>query len=89
MLEPGVTAPIVGARTLKQFEDNLGALDVVLSTDQRTRLNAVSALDVGLPHDFLARDTTRKVTFGDLKLAVHSEEICAADSKIRLSTALE
>lgn len=74
LLEPGVPAPIVGARTLEQFEDNLGALNVVLSTDQQSRLSAASAIDLGFPHDFLARDTTRKVMFGDLKLAVHSEE---------------
>ncbi|RWX74752.1 aldo/keto reductase [Neorhizobium lilium] len=69
LLEPGVTAPIVGARTLVQFEDNLGALDVVLSEGQRARLNAVSVVDLGFPHEFLARATTRQVMFGDLKLA--------------------
>lgn len=69
LLEPGVTAPIVGARTVAQFEDNLGALDVVLSEGQRARLNAVSAVDLGFPHEFLARATTRKVMFGDLILA--------------------
>ena len=31
--QPGVTAPIVGPRTLEQFEDNLGALDVTLTQD--------------------------------------------------------
>jgi len=74
LLEPGVTAPIVGARTLEQFEDNLGALDVVLSMDQQSRLCSASAIELGFPHDFLARDTTRKVMFGDLKLAVQSKE---------------
>ncbi|MFB6153251.1 MAG: aldo/keto reductase [Halodesulfurarchaeum sp.] len=34
----GVTAPIVGARTLEQLEENLGAAEVDLSTDQVERL---------------------------------------------------
>ena len=31
--QPGVTAPIIGPRTMEQLEDNLGALDVELTAD--------------------------------------------------------
>ncbi len=31
--KPGVTAPIIGPRTMEQLEDNLGALDVELTAD--------------------------------------------------------
>lgn len=40
---PGVTAPIVGARTLEHLEQNLVAGDLVLSTTETARLNEVSA----------------------------------------------
>jgi aryl-alcohol dehydrogenase-like predicted oxidoreductase len=69
LLSPAVAAPIVGARTLAQLEDNLGALDVVLSDDQRMRLDAASAIEPGFPHEFLARPLTRNVMFGDAKIA--------------------
>ncbi|WP_438022927.1 aldo/keto reductase [Sorangium sp. So ce233] len=69
LLHPAVTAPIMGARTLKQLEDNLGALDVRLTDDQRARLDQASAVELGFPHDFLARPMTRGVMFGDVKIA--------------------
>lgn len=56
--------PIIGARTLAQFEDNIGALDVVLSDEQRARLDAASAVEEGFPHAFLARPLTRQVLTG-------------------------
>ncbi|MBT8159497.1 MULTISPECIES: aldo/keto reductase [Arthrobacter] len=40
---PGVTAPIIGAKTLKQLEQNLVAGDLVLSKTDTARLNEVSA----------------------------------------------
>jgi aryl-alcohol dehydrogenase-like predicted oxidoreductase len=72
LLNLGVTAPIIGARTLKQLEDNLGALDVVLSDDQLARLYEASDIELGFPHEFLLRPLTRNVTFGDVKIGGHS-----------------
>jgi aryl-alcohol dehydrogenase-like predicted oxidoreductase len=46
--------PIVGARNLTQFTDNLGALDVTLPEATMARLDAVSAITLGFPHDFMA-----------------------------------
>ena len=46
---------MLGARTLKQLEDNLGALDVALSDEQRARIESVSAIELGFPHDLLRR----------------------------------
>ncbi|WP_454848646.1 aldo/keto reductase [Rhizobium binxianense] len=68
LLNPAVTAPITGARTLAQLEDNLGALDVVFTDDQRARLEAASAVELGFPHDFLARPLTRGVMFGETRI---------------------
>ncbi len=68
LLNPAVTAPIIGARTLKQLEDNLGALDVQLSDDQRARLDQASKIELGFPHDFLQRPLTRAVAFGEVRI---------------------
>lgn len=42
--------PIIGPRTLPQLEDYLGALEVSLTDDQYTRLDQVSATQLGVPH---------------------------------------
>lgn len=65
---PGVTAPIIGARTPEQLEDNLGALEVAFTTAQLARLNEVSAIELGFPHDMLGRDVTRTLIRGDRKV---------------------
>ena len=66
----GVTAPIIGARTPAQLEDNLGALEVDLTAAQLARLDEVSAIELGAPHDLLASDHIRTVTRGDLKIEI-------------------
>jgi diketogulonate reductase-like aldo/keto reductase len=72
MRDRGVTAPIIGARTLAQLEDNLGALDVTLTDDQLAGLEKVSGIELGFPHDFLARPMTRNVMFGDVQIEAAS-----------------
>ncbi|KAF9357664.1 hypothetical protein BGX26_003339 [Mortierella sp. AD094] len=42
MQKPGITSPLIGARTMEQFEDNLGALEFTLTEEQMARLDAVS-----------------------------------------------
>ncbi|MCO5970360.1 aldo/keto reductase [Actinoallomurus soli] len=68
---PAVTAPIIGARTPAQLEDNLGALEVDFTASQLARLNEAGAIDLGFPHDILASDHIRTVTRGDLKIEEH------------------
>ncbi|MFG3258701.1 aldo/keto reductase [Streptomyces sp. NPDC048172] len=63
---PGVTAPIIGARTPAQLEDNLGALDVEFTPSQLARLDEASAPSLGFPHDMLASDHIRNTTRGDM-----------------------
>lgn len=65
---PGVTAPIIGARTVAQLEDNLGALRVDFTSSQLTRLDEASAVDLGTPHGLLASGHIRTVTTGDMKI---------------------
>ncbi|MGL4647787.1 MAG: aldo/keto reductase [Caldilineaceae bacterium] len=57
---PGVTAPIFGARTQEQLEDNLGSVGWQLSEDERERLNAVSAIPLPSPYNFIARYTRQR-----------------------------
>jgi aryl-alcohol dehydrogenase-like predicted oxidoreductase len=52
---PGVTAPIIGARTMEHFEDNLGAAGDPLSDEHMERLNAVSARPLPYPFGLLDR----------------------------------
>lgn len=47
--------PILGPRTLAQLDGTLGALDVRLSADQLTRLDAASAIALGSPYEAIAQ----------------------------------
>jgi aryl-alcohol dehydrogenase-like predicted oxidoreductase len=62
--QPGQLLPIVGARTPDQLADNLGSLDVQLTDDHLDRLDEVSAVDMGFPHEFLASPSIRRLLFG-------------------------
>ncbi|MEN8181515.1 MAG: aldo/keto reductase [Myxococcota bacterium] len=53
--QPGVTAPIFGARTLEQLEDNLGAADLRLDETAGASLDEVSRLELVYPYDFHER----------------------------------
>jgi aryl-alcohol dehydrogenase-like predicted oxidoreductase len=68
LLNPAVTSPIIGARTLKQLEDNLGALEVEFTDDQRTRLDAASAIEPGFPHSMINLPMVQQVVFGETKV---------------------
>ena len=62
--------PIIGARKIEQLKDNISSLEVRLSTDQLARLNEVSKIEMGFPHDFFDREMVRAVAFGGMKDAI-------------------
>lgn len=62
--QPGVVSPIVGARTPAQLEDNLRCLDLWLSDEALAKLDAVSRVELGFPHDFLRSAMVRAVVDG-------------------------
>lgn len=62
--QSGVIIPIIGARKLTQFQDNLASLNVTLSPEHLQRLNEVSQIELGFPHDFLQSDAIRNRLFG-------------------------
>lgn len=69
LLNPAVTAPLIGARTLAQLKDNLGAMDVVFDDAHRAQLEEASAITLGFPHEFLARPMTQAIMTGGLNIA--------------------
>jgi len=48
---PGVSSTIIGARRLAQLEDNIKALDVILTKDERARLDALTQPTFGFPQN--------------------------------------
>jgi len=64
LANPAVVAPIMGARTVAQAEDNFGALDVVLADDQLQRLNDASAVSPIFPERFIGRPMAQQLIFG-------------------------
>jgi len=62
--QPGGIIPILGARKLSQFQDNLGCLDFQLSAEQLARLDEASRIELGFPHEFLNSSAIREFAFG-------------------------
>jgi len=56
--------PILGARTARQIQDNLAALEFEISPSDLDRLDAVSSISAGYPHDFLRRPRVLSVFHG-------------------------
>jgi aryl-alcohol dehydrogenase-like predicted oxidoreductase len=52
--QPGIASVILGARTLEQLDDNLGAEDLVLTATQRATLDEATRPSLGFPHEILA-----------------------------------
>jgi aryl-alcohol dehydrogenase-like predicted oxidoreductase len=62
---PGNVVPIVAATKESQLADNLGAVDVRLDADAVARLDEVSAVPLGFPHDFLRDPGVTHTVYGD------------------------
>lgn len=58
--------PVIGSRKESQIKDSMGCLDIVISDEQMKRLNEVSKIELGFPHDFLALDFVKEVTYGGM-----------------------
>lgn len=53
--KPGVTAPIIGARTLEQLVNNLGGAGWTLTAEQVARLDQVSEPELVYPYNFIQK----------------------------------
>jgi aryl-alcohol dehydrogenase-like predicted oxidoreductase len=49
--QPGITSTIIGARRLDQLEDNLKAIDVQITADERAKLDALTKPKFGFPQN--------------------------------------
>jgi len=59
--------PILGARTAKQLEENLGVLNVSLSAELVRKLDDSSGFQVGFPRSFLADEEVVGLIFGETR----------------------
>ena len=65
---PGVTSVVIGARTDAQLKDNLKAADVVLTPEERARLDASSAPALLYPYWHQASTASDRLSPADLSL---------------------
>ncbi len=63
-----VTSLVVGARTDEQLADNLKAVDLILSTEERARLDEVSAPPLLYPYWHQAKTAADRLSPADLSL---------------------
>jgi aryl-alcohol dehydrogenase-like predicted oxidoreductase len=59
--------PIVGARKLAQLKDNLTCVDVRLDPALIARLDKVSRIELGFPHDFFEMERVRNLSSGGMR----------------------
>ncbi len=59
--------PIVGARKLTQFNDNVESLTLNLAPEHLRTLDEGSRIDLGFPYEFFKRDLVRTLTYGGMR----------------------
>jgi aryl-alcohol dehydrogenase-like predicted oxidoreductase len=59
--------PIIGARRLEQFRDNLACLNLALNEAQLGRLDAASQVELGFPNDLYAKDMVKGLVYGGMR----------------------
>jgi hypothetical protein len=65
---PGVTSVVVGARTDAQLKDNLKAVGLVLTSEERARLDSISAPALLYPYWHQASTASDRISPADLSL---------------------
>ncbi|MNL71982.1 hypothetical protein D3C87_1972210 [compost metagenome] len=58
--------PIIGASKESQLIDSLGCLDFQLPAAALQKLDEVSKIELGFPHEFLKSDGVKEEAFGGL-----------------------
>jgi aryl-alcohol dehydrogenase-like predicted oxidoreductase len=61
---PNSVIPIIGARKLSQLQDNLACVDFNLTGEHLQRLDNISAISLGFPHELLASQFVRDILLG-------------------------
>jgi aryl-alcohol dehydrogenase-like predicted oxidoreductase len=62
--QSGQIIPLIGARKVAQLKDNLACLKVTLTDEQLARLDDISRIELGFPHDFLASSEVQDLIYG-------------------------
>lgn len=62
--------PVIGARNVNQLKENLNCLQLNLSSEHLAKLNEVSKINLGFPHDFIASDGVRDILYGDFSISI-------------------
>jgi len=65
--QPGVMIPIIGARRLSQLKDNLGSVGFSLDDEHLQKLDAVSRIELGFPHDFFTNEMVVNFVYGGMR----------------------
>ena len=55
LAQPGVSSVIVGARSVEQFDDDVGSDELTIPPEMVARLDKASAVEWGYPFDFISR----------------------------------
>jgi aryl-alcohol dehydrogenase-like predicted oxidoreductase len=63
--------PIIGARKESQIIDNLISLEFELSNEHLKRLNKISKIELGFPHDFLNSKMISDIIYDGVKIYDH------------------
>ena len=65
--QPGVVIPIIGARRLSQLQDNLACVEFDLDEAHQHKLNEISRIELGFPHDFFTNEMVQNFVFGGMR----------------------
>jgi aryl-alcohol dehydrogenase-like predicted oxidoreductase len=57
--------PIIGARSSEQLRESLGCLDFALAPEHLERLDKISAVELGFPHDFVKQPLIQTLVYAD------------------------
>lgn len=63
--------PIIGARKESQIKDNIACLEFELSNEQLKRLNEISKIEMGFPHDFLNSKMVNEIIYDSTVIYDH------------------
>ena len=64
--------PIVGARNAYQIKENLECLNFQLTKAQLTRLDDMSNIELGFPHDFMDSEIISDIIYGGTFAPIHN-----------------
>ncbi|MDX2189412.1 MAG: aldo/keto reductase [Bacteroidota bacterium] len=70
-----ISIPIVGSKNYQQLLENINCINFTIPKECMDKLNEISKIDLGFPHDFLLSDTVNEVLFGGIKSKIINHRI--------------